>query len=93
MNDTRDLPLSMVTLIFGVLSIPLAFAVHLVSLAVVMAALAILFNLWGRWRSRRVAFSAASLKRSRRGFLSALVGLLCAMVMWWLWASNALLEH
>lgn len=47
MSGQRDLPLSMVTLVFGVLSIPLAFARHLCVPATIMGLLAIGFHLWG----------------------------------------------
>ena len=89
----RDLPLSVMTLIFGVLSVPLAFARHLVSLATVMAMLAIAFHLWGRWKARKKAYVPASLKRSRIGWWAGLAGFACSIVMWVLWATNVPLEH
>ena len=92
MTQERNLPLSMVTLIFGTLSVPLAFARHLVSLALVLAVLAIVFALFGRWRARKHSYAAGSLKRSRIGFLSGIIGAACSLVMWWLWASNILLK-
>lgn len=91
MNAEKHLPLSMVTLIFGVLSVLLAFAVHLVSLAVVLAVLSVASGSWGRYRAKGRDYSEASLKRSRWGLRSGLVGLACSVVMWWLWASNILL--
>ncbi|MCB0763144.1 MAG: hypothetical protein R2815_10630 [Flavobacteriales bacterium] len=89
----KDLPLSMVTLVFGVLSIPLAFARHLVSLAVVVGVLAILFGMWGtRARKRHMLrYTLPSIKRSRIGMGLAMAGTTCALVMWVLWATNALL--
>ncbi|QQR86472.1 MAG: hypothetical protein IPJ76_18105 [Flavobacteriales bacterium] len=91
MNAEKHLPLSMVTLIFGVLSVLLAFAVHLVSLAVVLALMAVAFGFWGRFRAKGRSYSQMSLKRSRWGLRAGLVGLACSAVMWWLWASNILL--
>jgi hypothetical protein len=89
----KDLPLSMVTLIFGGLSIPLAFGRQLVSLAVVVGVLAIAFGLWGRRKQARhvLRYTAGSIKRSKLGFRLALVGTACALVMWVLWATNTLL--
>lgn len=91
MTEERHLPLSMVTLVFGVLSVLLAFVVHLVSLALVLAVLSIAFGTWGRFRAQGRSYSKLSLKRSRWGLVAGLLGLLSAVVMWWLWASNLLL--
>ncbi len=92
-QDEKDLPLSMVGMIFGVLSIPLAFAGHLVSLAVVVGVLAISFGFWGTRKAERhlLRYTATSVKRARRGFRLGLIGTGCALVMWVLWASNLLL--
>lgn len=92
MSTERDLPLSMVTLIFGTLSVPLAFARHLVSLALVLALLSIGFALFGRWRARKRVYARSSLTRSRIGLICGIVGAVCSLVLWWLWASNILLE-
>ena len=89
---SKPLPLSLVSLIFGLGSIPLAFARHLVSLAAVMAVVAIAFHFWGRWRSRNTGFSVKSLTRSRIGLFAASAGLAASVVMWILWATNALLD-
>ena len=88
--EQRDLPLSMVTLVFGALSIPLAFARQLCVPALIMAVLAIGFHLWGRRNQKAGAYSAGSLKRSSLGFKLAVVGSGCAITMWILWATNAL---
>ena len=87
-----NLPLSTVTLIFGALSIPLAFARHLVSLALVLAVLALVFGLWGiRMNDRHLLrYTATSGKRAKLGFRLAGVGALCSLVMWVLWATNSL---
>jgi lysylphosphatidylglycerol synthetase-like protein (DUF2156 family) len=92
MNKERNLPLSLVTMIFGILSIPLAFARHLVSLALVLALLSIAFGLFSRLRARKRSYATSSLNRSRIGFLFGVIGAACSLVMWWLWASNILLE-
>lgn len=91
MSTEKHLPLSMVTLVFGVLSVLLAFVVHLVSLAVVLALLAIAFGTWGRFRAKARGYSAASVNRSRWGLMAGFAGLACSILMWWLWASNILL--
>ena len=90
----RGSPLSRVALIFGMFSMPLAFARHLVSLALVLAVLAIVLGSWGRWKDQRSVG-----EHGQRGAHRALwavragsVGLLCAVLMWYLWASNVLLE-
>ncbi len=91
--DSRKLPLSTVTLVFGALSIPLAFARHLCVPATIMALLAIAFNLWGRWMLKRGrGYSAKSLRRSTLGFKLALAGAACGITMWVLWATNGLLK-
>ena len=91
--DKRRLPLSQVTLVFGALSIPLAFLRHLCVPATIMGVLAILFNLWGRWVLKRgKGYSPKSLKHSTWGFRLALVGTACAITMWVLWWTNVLLK-
>lgn len=91
--DARRLPLSQVTLAFGALSIPLAFARHLCVPATIMGLLAIGFNLWGRWMLKRGrGYSPRSLRRSTIGFKLAVVGATCAVTMWVLWATNVLLR-
>ncbi len=92
MNASRH-PFASDTLVLGLLSVPLAFARHLVSLALVMAVVAIALYGWGRWRTRGRSVAPASSKRARTGFLAALAGLVCSIVMWVLWASNWLLQH
>jgi hypothetical protein len=91
--EPKRLPLSTVTLVFGVLSVPLAFARHLCSLAVVLGVLALAFGLWGRSRQghplRR--FTERSLKHSVLGFRAAIVGTASAVVMWVLYATNTIL--
>lgn len=90
---SKDLPLSMVTLVFGALSIPLAFARHLVSLAVVVGVLAIVFGLWGKRKQAKqlLRYTPGSIERMHLGFRLAVAGTTCAVVMWVLWATNALL--
>lgn len=90
----KNLPLSLVCLVFGVLSIPLAFAGHLVSLAVVLGVLAAGFGFWGKRKAEKhlLRYTAVSIKRAQRGFRFGLIGTGCAIVMWVLWASNVLLS-
>jgi hypothetical protein len=88
----RDLPLSMVTFLFGMASIPLSVLRHLVSLAVVLAALALAFHWWGRRKAGKEGYSPASLKRSRLGGKGAMIGGTLALVMWALWRTNVLLH-
>ena len=92
-QEERNLPLSMIALVFGGLSIPLAFARHLCSLAVVLGVYAILFGLWGQRRCAKhlLRYTEASIKRSRWGLRLGVVGTVCALFMWLLWASNWLL--
>lgn len=89
----KNLPLSMVGQVFGVLSIPLAFAGHLVSLALVLGVLALAFGSWGRWKSGKhlLRYTAVSTKRAERGVRFGLIGTGCSLVMWVLWATNVLL--
>ncbi|MBL8003391.1 MAG: hypothetical protein JNL05_15665 [Flavobacteriales bacterium] len=91
--EPKRLPLSTVTLVFGMLSVPLAFARHLCTLAFVLGVLAVAFALWGRGRQghplRR--YTAVSLKRSHLGLRAGVVGTACAVVMWVLYATNAIL--
>ena len=83
--------MSMVTLVFGVLSIPLAFMRQLCVPALIMVVLAIAFHLAGRSMQRKKSYTSGSLKRSAWGFKLALVGSACALAMWLLWATGALL--
>ncbi|MBK7382158.1 MAG: hypothetical protein IPI81_02325 [Flavobacteriales bacterium] len=89
----RRLPLSTVTLVFGALSIPLAFARHLCSLAVILGVYALIFGWWGQRRAagHLLRYTAVSVKHSRIGARLAMVGTVCAVIMWVLWASNWLL--
>ncbi len=92
-HEEKNLPLSTVVLVFGGLSIPLAFARHLCSLAVVLGIYAMLFGFWGQRRAARhlLKYTASSVKRARVGTRLAMVGTACAIVMWVLWATNWLL--
>ena len=88
----QRLPLSTITLIFGSLSIPLAFLRHLCSLAVVLGVLAIVFSIWGSFRVKRRPqhYSIGSVRNMRWGGRLAVVGTIAAIVMWILWAKNLL---
>lgn len=87
----RAVPFSWECLIFGVLSIPLAFARHLVSLAVVLAFLGLVLGLYGRWRSTRSGeWSQVSRRRVAYGIPLAGAGLLLGIVIWVLWSKGVL---
>ncbi|MBP6573451.1 MAG: hypothetical protein KA230_03290 [Flavobacteriales bacterium] len=92
MSAQKALPFSIVTLVFGALSIPLAFARHLVSLSLVLALLSISLVVVGRLLARKRSYSETSLKRSKIGLRCAVVGAICSVTMWWLWASNIMLD-
>lgn len=93
-TERRPLPLATVTLIFGVLSIPLAFMRHLCSLAVVVGLLAMCFALWGSWWAKRHAgrYTAVSQRYIRIGGILAIAGTASGIVMWILYAGNVLLR-
>jgi hypothetical protein len=92
-QEEHNLPLSTVAMVFGALSIPLAFAVHLVSLALVLGLLALGFGLWGdRTQARHLLrYTPTSVNRARKGWKMGAIGTGCSLLMWMLWASNALL--
>lgn len=93
MTASDRLPLSTVTLIFGVLSIPLAFLSHLCSLAVILGLLSIAFYIWSRFQIRRkYTYSDRSLRNMRIGGIAGIAGLVAGVVMWVLWATNVLLR-
>lgn len=85
------LPFSTVTLVFGALSIPLAFARQLCVPALIMGVLAIGFHFYGRSKLRKSTYGPNSMKRSKLGYLLAMAGSICALAMWVLWATGALL--
>lgn len=93
-QEEKRLPLSTVTLVFGALSIPLAFTGHLCSLAVVLGMYSTAFGWWGQRRASRhlLRFTAASIRRARIGMRLGIAGTACALAMWALWASNMLLS-
>ena len=89
--EQRRLPLSQVTLVFGALSIPLAFARQLCVPATIVGMMAMAFYFWGR-NKKKESFSAKSVQWSKLGFRLALIGTACAITMWVLWATNVLLQ-
>ncbi|TXI77300.1 MAG: hypothetical protein E6Q44_13855 [Flavobacteriales bacterium] len=91
-QEEKNLPLSQVSLVFGGLSIALAFVRHLVSLALVLSVLSLAFGLWGQRKQARhlLRYTKASVQRGGLGVKLGAVGLLCSLMMWGLWASNAL---
>ncbi len=92
MTRLKALPFSIVTLVLGVLSIPLAFARHLVSLSLVLALLALCLTAIGRLMARKRSYSETSLRRAKIGLRCAVVGAVCSVTMWCLWACNVLLD-
>lgn len=89
----RNLPFSLAALVLGAMSIPLAFAWHLCSLAVVLGAYATALGLWGKRRASRhlLVYSARSVNRALWGARLGAVGLALGILMWVLWATNWLL--
>ena len=91
MRTSDDLPLATVTLVFGILSLPLAFARQLCVPALIMGVLAIAFYVWGRRLRGKSAYSLASIRRSMAGFKLAVAGTASALTMWVLWATGVFL--
>ncbi len=91
MSTMGKLPLGTVTLVFGSLSIPLAFARQLCAPALIMGLLAIAFHLWGRRLRAKHNYSPASIRRSAIGFKLAVAGSAAALAAWVLWATGVLL--
>ncbi len=93
-QEERNLPLSAVGLVFGALSIPLAFTRHLCSLALILGLYAVVFGLWGKYRAGKhlLRYTPRSVARARMGFRLGAIGGACALIMWLLWATNWLLS-
>jgi len=91
-GGTRSLPASVPALVFGGLSIPLAFMGHLVSLAMVLALLAVVLALVGRWSSGRwpSRYSRSSLARCTWAMRLGILGTLLCIGMWALWSTGVL---
>jgi hypothetical protein len=94
MNPGQNPPLRITALVFAVLSVPLAFAYHLVSLALVLAMLAITFAALGLLmaKGRPGRYAASGIRQATWALWVGIVGALCSLVMWGLWASNTLLR-
>ena len=92
-QEERNLPLSTAALVLGALSIPLAFARHLCSLAVVLGVYAMLMGFWGQGRGAKhlLRYTPRSVQRARWGARMAVAGTLFGLLMWLLYASNWLL--
>lgn len=88
----RPVPGSTPALVFALLSVPLAFMGHLVSLATVLAALAIVLSMFGRWMFARGAgkYSSTSLTRLTWSLRIGVSGFLFSVAFWVLWATGAL---
>ena len=80
-------PFRITSLVMGLLSLPLAFARHLVSLALVLAVLSLLLNGTGALLRR-----GSGSRTTRLAGWSAVLGLVSSLVMWGLWASGMLLR-
>ena len=81
-------PFRITSLVMGLLSVPLAFARHLVSLALVLAVLSLLLNGTGALLRR-----GSGSRTTRLAGWSAVLGLVSSLVMWGLWASGVLLRR
>jgi hypothetical protein len=91
-DDQRAAPGSATSLVFAIAACPLAFMGHLVSLAVVLATLAILLAAWARWKSGRAKhlYSALSIRRATWGFRIGVFSLALSIGIWALWANGVL---
>ena len=91
-SPERPLPLHQVTLVLGILSILLAFARHLVSLALVVGLLACALGSFALWRAARSGhtYTAQSMRHARRGRVLAAIGVCISVVLWILWAQDRL---
>lgn len=89
---TRSLPGSVPALVFGGLSIPLVFMGHLVSLAMVLALLALLLAMFGRWSYGRWPgrYTPSSIVRCKWAMRLATLGTLLSLGMWALWSTGVL---
>lgn len=85
-------PLSLVALIFAGLSVPLAFARHLVSLALVLAVLALICAGIGHFLQRRRPDRYGNVRSQRLKWAIRLGGLgsTCAVLIWILWRKGVL---
>lgn len=88
----RAVPGSIPALIFAGLSVPLAFMGHLVSLATVLALLALVLVARGRWMNARRSglYSSASQVHLLWALRLGVLGLLLSVVSWILWATGVL---
>ena len=88
----RNIRFSLTALVMGGLSIPLAFARHLVSLALVLSVLSLVLWAVGKWQVSRsdAPPSESSVRRATIGSRLAAVGLLCSVVIWVLYANRIL---
>lgn len=93
-SQDERLPLSTAALVLGALSVPLAFAGHLCSLALVLGIYGAGLGYWGQRRAARhlLRYSPASARRARLGLRLGLAGAGLSLLMWALWASGALLR-
>lgn len=85
-------PLSLVALIFAGLSVPLAFARHLVSLALVLGILALICAGIGHLLQRRRPdrYGTVGSQRLKWAFRLGGLGSTCAVLIWILWRQGVL---
>lgn len=88
----RSVPGSIPALVFAVLSVPLAFMGHLVSLATILSTLAIVLSGFGRWIFARDPgkYSSTSLTHLTWSLRIGVSGLLLSLAFWVLWATGTL---
>jgi len=86
----RPVPGSTPALIFALLGVPLAFMGHLVTLATVLATLAIVLSMFGRWMNARRpgTYSSSSGARLAWALWVGVLGLLLSLGVWILWATG-----
>ena len=82
----------MASLVLGLLSLPMAFLVHLVSLGVVIAFCAQATGLVGMALPRRDAgrYTIASASRVKWGIRTGILGLALGGAVWYMWVAGVL---
>lgn len=86
------MPGATTALVFANMGIVASFMGHLVSMAVVLSALALVLVAYGRFKARgaAAAYSKSSVARSQWAFRLGLIGLALGIVMWLLWRTAVL---
>lgn len=88
----RAMPGATTALVFANMGIVASFMGHLVSMAVVLSALALLLVAFGRFMQQRsaVQYTEASLLRARWAIRLGIVGLVLGTAIWLLWRTGVL---